>query len=86
MIFSPIPKISWQYQGQGIRSRWLNNSQELNFEFYRLLAGGYRLSIRRVTRYSGGTFRCFAENELGLVWKIGQLTVLCKHNIHFISK
>ena len=83
LTFSPVAKISWQYQGRSVRSRWLNNSLELNFEFYRLLAGGHRLSIRRVTKYSGGTFKCFAENALGKVWKIGQLTVHCKLALYY---
>ena len=76
-IHSPATSISWQYQGVEIKSRWGNNSQELNYEFFQLVAGGKVLKLRRVTKYSGGTYKCFARNTLGLSWKIGQLTVIC---------
>ena len=72
--FSPIPKISWEYQGFPVVPRF-NGSRELNFEFFQILGGGYQLKIQRVTEYSGGTFKCYAENSLGRVWVEGQLSV-----------
>ena len=78
IYFSPQPKITWEYQGFPIRSRYNNGTEELNFEFFRIAGGGQVLKIRRVTRYSGGTFRCIATNSLGKTWRTGQLSVLCK--------
>lgn len=37
------------------------------------------LRIRRITEYSGGSFKCYATNERGQVWSQGQLTVQCKY-------
>lgn len=76
--FRPQPKITWEYQGFPIRSRYNNGTEELNFEFFQIAGGGQILKIRRVTRYSGGTFRCIATNSLGKTWRTGQLSVLCK--------
>ena len=72
--FSPVPKISWEYQGFPVVPRF-NGSRELNFEFFQILGGGYQLKIQRITEYSGGTFKCYAENSLGQVFDEGQLSV-----------
>merc|ERR1719494_115634 len=72
----PVPTIKWWYQGVILKSRWNNGSTELNFEFFRLYGANRELKLRRVTRYSGGAYRCFAENSLGVVWRDGMLTVL----------
>ena len=72
--FSPVPKISWEYQGFPVVPRF-NGSRELNFQFFQILGGGYQLKIQRITEYSGGTFKCYAENSLGQVFDEGQLSV-----------
>ena len=66
--------MSWEYQGIPVVPRF-NNSKELNFEFFRILGGGYQLEIQRITEYYGGMFKCYAENLLGLVWSEGELSV-----------
>ena len=76
-MFSPVPTYHWQYQGQDIVSRY-NNSDELNFEFFQFLGHKMELRIRRITKYSGGTFKCYARNTMGETWSIGQLSVSCK--------
>jgi len=78
-FLSPLPKYRWQYQGIDLRSRWFNGSKELNFEFFHIKQAGHTLGITRVTKYSGGTFRCYAYNDLGVTKKTGQLTVLCRY-------
>ena len=72
--FSPVPKISWEYQGFQVVPRF-NGSRELNFEFFQILGGGYQLKIQRVTEYSGGTFKCYAGNGESKVFDEGQLSV-----------
>ena len=74
---SPVPTYNWQYQGQDVKSRY-PGSDELNFEFFQFLGNKMELRIRRITRYSGGTFKCFASNSMGTVWSIGQLAVSCR--------
>ena len=64
-VFSPLPKYRWEYQGIGLRSRWLStSSKELNFEFFRIKGGGHSLDITRVTRYTvfvAGNIHCYRD-------------------------
>ena len=54
---SPLPKYRWEYQGIGLRSRWLStSSNELNFEFFRIKGGGHSLGITRITRLDWGPY------------------------------
>ena len=71
----PLPEVSWEYQGVPLRPI-APGSQTLNFEFFELMKNGLELRIRRITQYSGGTFKCWAKNKRAEDFKEGQLTVL----------
>lgn len=70
----PLPEYRWEYQGVPIRS--VTGDGKLNFEFFEFFGNKMELRIRRLTKYSGGTFRCYAKNRLGETHRQGQLTVL----------
>lgn len=76
VVFRPLPEYRWEYQGVPIRS--VTGDGKLNFEFFEFFGNKMELRIRRLTKYSGGTFRCYAKNRLGETHRQGQLTVLCK--------
>ncbi|XP_047146188.2 fibronectin type III domain-containing protein isoform X1 [Hydra vulgaris] len=70
----PVPTYRWEYQGVELVPL-RPGGNELNFEFFEFLPNRLELRIRRVTQYSGGTFKCYASNSLGEIWTIGQLSV-----------
>ncbi|XP_065673429.1 hemicentin-1-like [Hydra vulgaris] len=70
----PVPTYRWEYQGVEIVPL-RPGGNKLNFEFFEFLPNRLELRISRVTQYSGGTFKCYASNELGEASTIGQLSV-----------